>query len=147
MSDPDSAVSTVAHAIQLSVAPVFLLSGIGAILAVTTNRLARIVDRARGFEARLPHATPPETAVLHTDLATLSRRAKWINGAITFCTITALLVCAVVITLFVGAFLRVETSLAVALLFVGAMSTFFVGLLCFLREIFLATKSLRIGPH
>jgi hypothetical protein len=40
----------VAHAIQLAVAPVFLLSGIGAILAVMTNRLGRIIDRARVLE-------------------------------------------------------------------------------------------------
>ncbi len=41
---------TVAHAIQLAVAPVFLLSGIGAILVVMTNRFGRIIDRARVLE-------------------------------------------------------------------------------------------------
>jgi hypothetical protein len=147
MTDPDTTITSVAHAIQLSVAPVFLLSGIGAMLAVMTNRLARIVDRARGFEAQLTRAPQPEAARLHADLATLSRRAKLINGAITFCTITALLICAVVITLFVGVFLRFEAAQVVALLFVGGMSSFFAGLLCFLREIFLATRSLRIGPQ
>lgn len=40
----------VAHAIQLAVAPVFLLSGIGAMLVVMTNRLGRIIDRARVIE-------------------------------------------------------------------------------------------------
>jgi hypothetical protein len=40
----------VVHAIQLAVAAVFLLSGIGAILAVMTNRLGRIIDRARVLE-------------------------------------------------------------------------------------------------
>jgi hypothetical protein len=42
----------VAHAIQLAVAPVFLLSAIGAMLAVMTSRLGRIIDRARDLEAR-----------------------------------------------------------------------------------------------
>jgi uncharacterized protein DUF2721 len=147
MVETETATVTVAHAIQSSVAPVFLLSGIGAMLAVMTNRLARIVDRARGFEARLGSATQHETARLHSDLATLSRRATLINRAITLCTITALLVCAVVITLFVGVFLRFETSPLVALFFVGGMSSFFAGLLFFLREIFLATRNLRIGPQ
>ena len=41
---------TVAHAIQLAVAPVFLMSGIGAILVVMTNRLGRVIDRARVLE-------------------------------------------------------------------------------------------------
>ena len=38
---------SVVHVIQLAVAPVFLLSGVGVILTVLTNRLARIIDRAR----------------------------------------------------------------------------------------------------
>ena len=147
MQDPGTATATVAHAIQSSVAPVFLLSGIGAMLVVMTNRLGRIVDRARSKEALLTKVTPHDAVRLESDLKTLSRRAKLINRAITLCTITALLVCAVVITLFVGVFLRFETSLFVALFFVGGMAAFFAGLLYFLREIFLATKHLRIGPQ
>jgi len=52
---------TVAHAIQLAVAPVFLLSGIGAILVVITNRLGRIIDRARVLEDRLDNASRNST--------------------------------------------------------------------------------------
>jgi hypothetical protein len=145
--EPETAVATVGHAIQLSVAPVFLLSGIGAMLAVMTNRLARVVDRARAVEARLAGEAPGDIVSSHGHLRTFSRRAKFINLAITFCTITALLVCAVVATLFTGAFLQFDAAVPVAILFIGAMSTFFVGLLCFLREIFIATASLRIGPR
>jgi hypothetical protein len=74
----------VAHAIQLAVAPVFLLSGIGAILAVMTNRLGRIIDRARVLEDRLENARPEILASLRADLAILSRQAKLISLAITF---------------------------------------------------------------
>ena len=137
-----------AHAIQLSVAPVFLLSGIAAILAVMTSRLSRIIDRARTLEAQLPGAVPEIIERLHRELATLSRRAKLISGSIALCTGTALLVCVVIVTGFVGVvFLRTDLSVPVALLFVAAMVTFFVGLVLFLREIFVATASLRIGPH
>jgi hypothetical protein len=145
--EQEIAVASVGHAIQLSVAPVFLLSGIGAMLAVMTNRLARVVDRARGVEAKLPGAAPGDLESSHGHLRTFSRRAKYINLAITFCTITALLVCAVVATLFVGAFMEFDASVPVAVLFIGAMSMFFVGLLCFLREIFIATANLRIGTR
>lgn len=68
----------VAHAIQLAVAPVFLLSGIGAMLAVMTNRLGRIIDRARDLEERLVDASPEFFSTLHADLRMLSRRAKLI---------------------------------------------------------------------
>jgi hypothetical protein len=134
----------VAHAIQLAVAPVFLLSGIGAILAVMTNRLGRIIDRARVLEDKLDAASPKLLATLRADLPILSRRAKLISRAITLCTTTALLVCTVIAVLFLSAFLRFDATIPVALLFVAAMSTFFLGLLWFLREIYVATVSLQI---
>jgi hypothetical protein len=135
----------VAHAIQLAVAPVFLLSGIGAILAVMTSRLGRIIDRARMLENRLDGATAEHVALLRSDLATLCLRAKLISAAITLCTATALLVCTVIAVLFLSAFLRFDASIPVALLFIAAMLAFFLGLVWFLREIYLATVSLRIG--
>jgi hypothetical protein len=137
----------VAHAIQLAVAPVFLLSGIGAILAVMTNRLGRIIDRARVLEEKLDDASAEILAALRADLAVLSRRAKLISRAITLCTTTALLVCTVIAVLFLSAFLRFDATIPVALLFIAAMSTFFLGLVWFLREIYVATVSLRIGPR
>jgi hypothetical protein len=138
---------TVGHAIQLAVAPVFLLSGIGAILVVMTNRLGRIIDRARVLEEKLETASPEVVATLRADLGVLSRRAKLINRAITLCTVTALLVCTVIAVLFLSAFLRFDASVPVALLFIASMTAFFHGLLWFLREIYVATVSLRIGPH
>src|SRR6202158_3880531 len=53
----------VAHVIQLAVAPVFLLSGVGVMLTVFTSRLARIVDRSRVLEERLEGAEPHGSAV------------------------------------------------------------------------------------
>jgi Mg2+ and Co2+ transporter CorA len=129
---------TLAYAIQLAVAPVFLLSGIGAILVVMTNRLGRIIDRARVLEDRLNSASQEARAALHADLATFSRRAKLISCAITACTVT-LLVCTVIATLFLSAFLPFDASVPVALLFIAAMLAFFFGLLWFLREIYVAT--------
>jgi hypothetical protein len=141
----DTGVTAVAHVIQLAVAPVFLLSGIGAMLAVMTNRLARIVDRARILEAGAVRSGTTPTPTVIAGLAALSRRAKLIGRAITLCTITALLICAVIAVLFLGAFLKLDTSAWVALLFVMAMLAFFLGLLLFLREIILATATVRIG--
>ena len=140
-------ISPVAHVIQLSVAPVFLLSGIGAILAVMTNRLGRIIDRARALEAQLENSLPERAEMLEADLDTLTHRARLIGPAITLCTATALLVCTVIAVLFLSAFLRFDATVSVALLFVAAMLAFFLGLLWFLREIFVATNSLRIASR
>lgn len=139
-------VSAVAHVIQLAVAPVFLLSGIGAMLAVMTSRLGRVIDRARVLEDRLDGASPGAQRAIHGELAALSRRALLVGRAITLCTMTALLVCTVIAVLFLSAFLHFDASYPVALLFIAAMLAFFLGLLWFLREIFIATATLRIGP-
>ena len=139
-------ITTIAHVIQLSVAPVFLLSAIGAMLAVMTGRLNRVIDRARVLEARLS-ADPSIPDTVHSQLATLSRRAKLVGRSIALCTVTALLVCALIAILFLSAFFSFDASVPVALLFVAAMAAFFAGLLSFLREVFLSTASLRIGPH
>jgi hypothetical protein len=142
----ETGITAVAHVIQLSVAPVFLLSGIGAMLAVMTNRLSRVIDRSRVLETRPPTDESAARSV-HAELLTLSRRAKLVSRSITLCTMTALFVCAVIVVLFLGAFLRFDASIPVALLFIAAMSAFFLGLLSFLREILLGTANLRIGPH
>lgn len=142
----ETALAAVGHAIQLSVAPVFLLTAIGAMLGVLTNRLARVVDRARQFQAALATSPEPEAARLRDVLITLARRARLISRAITLFTITALFVCGVVVTLFVGAFFGLQSAVPVAMLFTAAMVTFILALLFFLREIFIATASLMIAP-
>ena len=142
-----SNVNTVAHVIQLSVAPVFLLSGIGAILAVMTNRLSRIIDRARVLEARLDQVSPETAVTVREDLVTLRQRAKLIGPAITLCTATALLICMVIAVLFLSSFLKFDAGVIVALLFILAMLAFSLGLVWFLREILVATRNLRIGSR
>src|SRR5260370_132422 len=139
------AIPDIAHVVQTAVAPVFLLAGGGVTPTVLTNRLARIIDRARLLESRLAAAPPSEAGTLHSALATLSRRAHLINRALTLSTACAILVCVVIAALFVGAFFRLDLSVAIALLFVLAMVAFIGGLVSFLREIFVATATLRIG--
>ncbi len=137
----------IAHVIQQAVAPVFLLSGVAAMLNVLTNRLGRVIDRARRFE-REYHDLPAvaERHDMRDRLATLSRRSRLINLAITLCTLCALLICLVIVTLFVAALMDVSGSRWIAGLFIAAMLALIGGLIVFLREIFIATASVRIDP-
>jgi hypothetical protein len=131
-------VSAIAHVIQLAVAPVFLLTGMGAMLGVMANRLARVIDRSRVLEERLPSA-PPDTAPSHRhELSLLARRSHLIHRAIALCTTSALLVCAVIVTLFVGALLETDAGGLIGVLFVAAMLSLSAGLILFLAEIRLA---------
>ncbi len=141
----DSQVATIGHVIQLAVAPVFLLTGVSALLSVLTNRLARIIDRARVLEERLPHVPEVRQAGMHAELKALSRRARLINQAVSLCTTGALLICTVIIALFVGAFLSTDVTVLISLIFIGAMLALCMALVNFLREIYIATRHLRIG--
>lgn len=138
-------ISGAAHVIQLAVAPVFLLTAVGAFLGVMTNRLGRVIDRARVLEARLETAPAETSKGIRDHLKVLSRRARFINIAITACTVTALLICATIAILFFGAYLSIDTTMTVSLIFILSMIILMTGLLCFLQEVFLATLSLRIG--
>jgi shikimate kinase len=137
----------IARLVQSSIAPVFLFSGVAAMLGVLTNRLSRIVDRARAIEAQLI-AHPGSTGQLHADLRVLARRARYINLAIALCAISALLIALVVVTLFAVAFLGVSLGPVIALLFVVAMLVLSAAFIAFLMEVRQATAALRIGhPH
>ena len=137
----------IGHVIQLAVAPVFLLTGVSGLLGVLTNRLARIIDRARTLEDRLSGGPEAAQAGTHEELHFLSQRARRINSAVTLCTVCALLICAVIVALFVGAFLSTDLSILIGLLFTASMLSLFLGLVSFLREVYVATRNLRIGPH
>lgn len=140
-------ITTIAHVIQLSVAPVFLLTGIAGLLNVLTGRLARVIDRARILEKsqKVPDASEEQAA--QDRLRTLAVRARLINIAISLCVASAIFIASVVMVLFASAFWGSDYRGLVAGLFIGAMLALIAGLVFFLREISLATSSLRIGTH
>jgi hypothetical protein len=140
-------IADAARLIQLAIAPVFLLTGVGTLLSVLSSRLGRTIDRARVLEALLDTAEAARLERMHGELAILSKRAKLIYRAIALGVITALLICSVIASLFISAFTRVDVTLVVAGFFIAAMAALFTTLLLFLREVFLATRVLRIGPH
>ena len=139
-------VTQIAHSIQLSVAPVFLLSGIGVLLGVLTNRLARVVDRARAAEANHATADRESAAELRNQLRHYARRTRLMNTSITLSTVSALLVAIVVALLFGSTFIRFNLATPVALLFIGAMAALVGALVAFLIEVRIATQTIRIGP-
>jgi hypothetical protein len=133
------------RAIQLAVAPVFLLSGIGVLLGVLTNRLARVIDRARKLETEIGGLDDPSGDERYATLRTLARRARHINRAIALSTIAALLVSLVVVLLFSTSLVALDLGYAVGLLFVAAMLALIGALLSFLLEVRIAVAALKFA--
>ena len=140
----ETAVSEVAEIIQLAVAPVFLLAGIGAFLNVCASRLARIVDRARQVEPRLLASRGAEHDRLQGELRILDRRVALVSRAIFLSVLSAVLTCAVVILLFAGSLLKAEFGTSIALLFIATMVAIGLGFSVFLLETRVASRAVRI---
>jgi hypothetical protein len=149
MTPFESSGADIAHLIQTSVGPVFLVSGVGVTLNVLTTRLARIIDRSRSFEARLAtgQEPPAQVAELRHELRVLARRARYINHAITLATLSALLTAVVVILLFADAFIRWNIGVVIAGVFVASLLALVGAFVEFLIEVRIGTATLRIGER
>lgn len=138
----------IGEVIRLAVAPVFLITGVGTMLALFSNRLARAVDRSLEFERLVIAAKDPQRIEqLRLRLEVLARRARLLSRAITLATLCGLLVSVVIVLLFLGDALKVRVGYVIGILFTAAMLCFIASILLFLREVFVATKSLRSGLH
>lgn len=124
--------------IEAAIAPVFLLTGVGTHLVVLTNRLARIIDRSRKLEEKLP----PEMIPHEIELDELHERSRLINRAIVLSSFCAFLVCVIIAALFLGDALDVNLSKLVAAMFVLAVLSLTGSIFFFLREILVATGTL-----
>ncbi len=131
---------TVAHVIQQALTPVFLLTGVGAILNVLTGRLVRAVDRFR----YLSEITENASKAQGKELLTLPVRVHLIRWAISLCTLCALFICMSIVALFLGAELGVNSSSVVSVLFITAILALTVALCIFLREITMAAGIIEI---
>jgi hypothetical protein len=141
----ESPIADVAHVIQLSVAPVFLLTAVGTILGVLSTRLGRVVDRSRVLAERLPGLAAAAREPLDRELELLLRRRHLVNLAIGCGTCAALMVAGVIASAFLGFLLGWKVAWAVAVLFVLAMLFIVAALLLFLREVLIAATSVPAG--
>lgn len=134
-------IADITHAIQLAVAPVFLLTAIATVINVLSGRLSRIVDRRRVLNGRVATAANSEQVADDVEeLQQLEQRGKLIYHAMFFSVLGALLVCLVVATAFLGTMVSFNVGVGVAVFFVLAMASMILSLTHFLRETYLAVR-------
>ncbi len=138
------AVTTIAQTIQLSVSPVFLLAGLGAMLNVIAGRLGRVVDRARTLEALHPRSTGPEHDRHVWELRLLDRRMAVINAALFLCVASAILICCVVALLFVAELINLHIGTVLAVMFIVAMLLLIAGLVMFMIEVRMSLRATHV---
>jgi hypothetical protein len=143
-SSPDLSVSTVAEIVRLALAPVFLLSGIGAFLNVLAARLSRIVDRSREIEPLLLASRGSEHDRWVSALKVLDRRMSLISWATALSVSSAILTCLVVVLLFAANLVRTHLGTEIAWLFIASMLSIGAGFAVFLLETTIAARAVRV---
>ena len=146
-------ITDISKVVQQVLAPAFLMAGIGSFLTMMTQRLARIIDRAReqpawidgndGADGIADTDGTGESAGLTALRDMLAIRARLIQRAILCCTAAAIIICGLIGVMFIDALLDYSLERLIAIVFAIAMSTVMAGLLYFLREVYIATASLR----
>jgi hypothetical protein len=140
--DPDA----VSHGIQLAVAPVFLLTAVSGMIAAVSQRLARIIDRARLVETRIKQGSHlAEDAEGYAELAELRTRGLLANSSIALLTACAFLIGITIMVLFLGETIDFPGLRISIFSFLGGVVCFLGALICFMVETFIATRLLNFG--
>lgn len=140
----DLSATIIGDIVRQAVAPVFLLSGIGAFLNVCAARLSRIVDRSRQVEPLLLGSIRPEHDRWLGEMRVLDQRMALVSWAITLAVLSAVLICLVVSLLFAASLTRVHFGTAIALLFIGSMVAIGAAFSVFLVETRVGSRAVRI---
>ena len=138
--------ATIAHGIQLAIAPVFLLTAVAGMISTVAGRLARIIDRARIVEQRLEQAPQGVAAEAgYKELDRLRLRGWLVNASIALLTFCALLIGVTIMVLFLGETTSLEFLRLSTLSFLAGVICFLLALMCFLAETLLASRILKFA--
>ena len=141
MSGSEAPLNAIYHAIQLAIAPVFMLTAIGTIINALAGRLARAVDRRRTIEEILPAYDGEKKEAFELELRVLRSRTILVMRAIAAAVWSAIFICLLIGTTFADAFLNIQLARVVAALFVFAVIALTIALLFFMREVWLAAQA------
>ena len=135
---------SIAHIIQVALAPVFLLSGIGSLLNVITARLGRVADQSDALAKLLHAASGIEAACLHVRLRHLHRRLRALDAARASGALAGISICAATFALFLGGLQDAAVATALFLSFGASVLFTMASLTGFLAETLLSSR--RVVP-
>ena len=149
MPGVESHVADITRVIQLAIAPVFLLSAIATIINVLITRLSRAVDRRRTLEEHLSIYQDEHLEQAISELRMLQKRIVIVLWAVSLAVLAGLLVCLLVGTAFAGAYMGLDLTRGIAILFIAAVLALTGCLILFLREISIAAFGARqtVSPY
>ena len=121
MGDNADQLNTIAHVIQTALTPVFLLSGIGTLLNVFNQRLARVSDHYAHMADLLKSTEEDAVAGLLRHLARLSRRRLALDASVALTACAGACTCAAAFALFLVTLRESGGGAVLVWLFGGAL--------------------------
>jgi len=141
---PTTQLSQLIPVLQTAVGPVILISGVGLLLLSLTNRFGRAVDRARQLLRERREAPEESRQRLAGQVENLYQRARLIQRAIIFSTISLLFAAVLIITLFFTALMKMESAVIISILFICCLASLVVSLIAFIMDIRLSLQALKL---
>jgi hypothetical protein len=130
--------------LQVAIGPVILISGVGMLLLVMTNRFARTIDRARQLASELRRCPETERAGLLEQVSIIYRRARVLRVSITLAVFSVLLAAVLIIALFLAALLQSEHGRLVTWLFIACLASLIGSVIALLHDLQLSLAALRL---
>lgn len=130
--------------IQLSITPVILISGLGALCISLTNRMGRIVDRTRNLAGLIQKATPDDRKYLEDQLLIMFRRAKIMRFSMTTVVSSMFISGLLIVVLFLSGLFHVELPAVILGLFALSVGCMLAGLATFLRDLYLSLHAVHV---
>lgn len=143
--------STLSDSIQLAVAPVFLLTAVAGMIGALTQRLARVIDRARVIHKEMEDTSLSSSArvTYQDELRSIAKRGRFINVSMIFLVLCALMIGLTILELFFAETTggKLILSSFVLYTFVAGIGSFILALISLLVEVLIASYSIRWKPH
>jgi hypothetical protein len=138
-----ASLDNVTHVIQVALTPIFLLSGIAALLNVFSTRLGRVADRVDQLAIKLQNNTVSETTDLSSDFTHLRRRSFVLDVAVVLGAMAGVATCGSALALFVGALRNTSAASVLFSLFGFALLCTIAALAAFAVEMMMASRGVR----
>jgi hypothetical protein len=121
--------------LQTAIGPVILISGVGLLLLSMTNRLSRVIERARNLIALTETTGGPSRERLLSQIDILWSQARLIRLSILFGATSVLCAALLIIMLFVTALFHIEDAWLISIIFTCCMLSLIASLLVFIADI------------
>lgn len=135
---------TVIRVVETALTPAFLLVALGSLLNVLTGRLSRVIDRSRELQKQHDESEGAALVGIVTEQRMLALRMRVVGRSILLAVLSAVVVCVMIGLLFLMGLTRFSEPWMIVAAFILALALLSASLGAFVREISLATHTIKI---